>query len=526
MELNRFSQRLTIVVTMVLGLVGAVALGKMAAEGNVSRILLIGGAALGVTLLLVLKERIWMLLLIGWPMTGQIRALNIPLGVRDIIVLIVFAGFVLLIAFKVVRKRNPLSIVDVSMLAILTMLVIAFTRNPAGVEALGSERVGGRPYFNAIMALLAWWVLSRSNLGSASPALVFFLIVFGRAIDGVLATFLFAVPQAEGLFAEFYSSPSMTLGASSAEGTDSPLSEGTGRLTFLGILGMPILIAMFSTYRPLAWLSLARPWRPLLLAVAVGFMMKSGFRSALLVVMSAAVFSAYLRNGGRELLKMTGIGLGILIIAVTCHGTFFELPRNIQRTLSFLPGNWDAVAVDDAQTSTEWRIYMWKEALLTDRFIENKALGDGFGMKKSDFATMGYFSKLGTVEGIRENLMIAGNFHSGPVTTIRYVGYIGLTLYLILISQIAHKAWVLCKKMRFTPLSSLAFLICLPLMIEPFIFVFVFGSFDSALPDAIYNIGLLKLLESAISKPVDQAPRPLPLPSGSQGGPRLTVSNA
>lgn len=135
MELTRFSQRLTIIVTMVLGLVGAVVLGKMTAQGRTGPILIFGIGVLGVALLMGLKERIWILLLLAWPMTGQIRALNLPFGVRDIVVIYVVAGFIALIAFEVVRKRNVITGMDLLMFAVLLVLAVAFVRNPEAWES-------------------------------------------------------------------------------------------------------------------------------------------------------------------------------------------------------------------------------------------------------------------------------------------------------------------------------------------------------------------------------------------------------
>ena len=500
MEYNRFSQRLTVVVTMIVGLVAAVALGKMAAQGQTGPILMCGIGALGLALLLGLKERIWMLLVMAWPMTGQIRALNIPFGVRDIIVFYVLVGYIALIAFKIVRKRNLVTSIDITMFVVLLMLAVAFIRNPVGFDAIGSERVGGRPYFNVLMALLTWWVLSRADLGSISPKKLFALILFGRCLDGILAAVLFLVPGSENFFADFYSTPTMTSGIND-ESTVSPLTENSGRLMFLGFLGLPILSAMFAYDRPLGWMSVIRPWKPLFLIFVFTMLMKSGFRSAFAIVIGVGLFSGYIRQGYRDVLKMAAVGSLLLLLATSFHGVLFELPRNIQRTLSFLPGDWDPVSVAEAKDSTDWRVFMWKEALLTDRYIENKVIGDGFGMRKSEFALMNYFAQQGTVEGVRENLMITGSFHSGPVTSIRVVGYMGLVIYLVFLGMLAREAWSLCRAFKGSPYYSLCMLVCLPIILEPFVFVFIFGAFDNSCPDAIYNLGVLKLLRTAAPRP-------------------------
>ena len=506
MEFNRFSQRLTVIVTIVLGLISAVVLGKLAGQERLGPILMVvlGGAAL--TTLLVLKERVWIVLLFAWPMTGQIRALNIPFSVRDLAVMYVFVGYLALIAFKIIRTRNRMTLIDLFMMSVLLMLAIAFIRNPVGVEALGSERVGGRPYFNISIAVLAWWVLSRSDLTTVSPKWIFIAVLLGKTMDGLLATMLHYLPGIEGFFAEFYSCPIMTSGQQD-DSAASVLSESTERLSFLGFLVLPFLTALFAWDRPLAWVNIFKPWKPLILAIAVAGLLKSGFRSALMIIVGIAMISGFLRAGRSEVLKMIGIALLALLFTVTFNNVLFDLPKNIQRTLSFLPGNWDAVAVAEGKESTDWRLYMWKQALLTDRYIENKLLGDGFGIKKTDYAIMSYYAQHGTMEDARENLMIVGNFHSGPVTSIRYVGFIGLVLYLAMISLLSREGWKLCRMFKGSAYESLCYLICLPLIIEPFTYVFIFGSFDSAMPEAVFGIGALKLLGTAIRERIGKEER-------------------
>lgn len=507
MEFNRFSQRLTVIVTVVIGLISAVVLGKLAGQERLAPILMVALGGVALTVLLVLKERIWIILAFAWPMTGQIRALNIPFSVRDLVVMYVFFSYLALIAFKIIRTRNRMNLIDIFMMSVLLILVIAFVRNPVGVEALGSERVGGRPYFNISIAVLAWWVLSRSDLSRISPKWIFIIVLVGRTVDGLLATSLHYLPGLEGFFAEFYSSPVMSSGIQE-DTVITVLSESSERMTFLGSLAVPLVIALFALERPLAWTNISKPWKVLIFAISLYLVMKSGFRSALVILAGIALVSGFLRAGRTEFFKMVGIGILALLFAATFQNVLFTLPKSIQRTLSFLPGSWDPVAVSEASESTEWRVFMWKQALFTDRYIDNKIFGDGFGIKKTDYAIMGYFAQHGTMEDARENLMIVGNFHSGPVTAIRYIGYVGLVLYLAMIILLAREGWRLCRALKGSSYESLCFLLSLPLIVEPFIYVFVFGSFDGAMPEAIFGVGLLKLLRSAVRANPGQGERP------------------
>jgi O-antigen ligase len=168
----------------------------------------------------------------------------------------------------------------------------------------------------------------------------------------------------------------------------------------------------------------------------------------------------------------------------------------VQRALSFLPGRWDPVAVADASNSTQWRLEMWKIMLTEDKYIDSKWLGDGFGLSKRQLAVMSAQRQFGDIG--QEDFLTLGNVHSGPLSTIRYAGYVGLFIFMTLLITTARIAWRLTQRAKGSPYFALALFICIPLIYSPFSYVFVFGSFDSALPSAIYSLGLLKMLSNSL----------------------------
>ena len=94
--------------------------------------------------------------------------------------------------------------------------------------------------------------------------------------------------------------------------------------------------------------------------------------------------------------------------------------------------------------------------------------------------------------------MIIGQVHSGPVSAIRFVGYLGLALYMTLQIVMAREAWRLCRRTCRHHLALLVFYICLPIIWEPFAYALVFGSFDIALPLQLYWAGLLTMLRNSV----------------------------
>jgi O-antigen ligase len=175
----------------------------------------------------------------------------------------------------------------------------------------------------------------------------------------------------------------------------------------------------------------------------------------------------------------------------------------MQRALSFVPAKWDADAVADAQGTTEWRVNIWKTVLTTNKYIDNKVLGDGFGYSRAQYQQMIINGNSGLVG---ENQMISGDYHSGPVSTIRFVGVVGLALFYVLLIALAREAWRIVRLTTDTPFFILALFVCCPIIYEPFNFTFVFGAFQTALPTALFSVGMLRMLSNSLE--VWRAPAP------------------
>jgi hypothetical protein len=89
--------------------------------------------------------------------------------------------------------------------------------------------------------------------------------------------------------------------------------------------------------------------------------------------------------------------------------------------------------------------------------------------------------------------MITGSFHSGPLSTIKYIGVVGLVLYYPLMCYMAVLAWRTCIRARGTKAFSLALFVGIPIVYEPFNFVVVFGGLDSNYSQLLFWAGMLNM---------------------------------
>jgi O-antigen ligase len=99
-----------------------------------------------------------------------------------------------------------------------------------------------------------------------------------------------------------------------------------------------------------------------------------------------------------------------------------KLPLSFQRTLSILPVEVDPVARASAESSTTWRLNMWK--LVLPQIPRYLLLGKGYGLKTHELEILGS-QTTGSQESSMEMAMIAGDFHNGPLSVIIPFGIFG-----------------------------------------------------------------------------------------------------
>ena len=395
---------------------------------------------------------------------------------------------------------------------------------------LNSDRIGGRAYINTAVAVAAYFILSRASLPTNwNLRRVLYVYVACWMIPGVLGTATALWPRLASKIAPYYDGVVDPMAAPPPN--SDPAAETTGRRGYLLQLTLPLVEWMNVKFRPLTLLSPLFPVRAFCFAGCLLLTLMSGFRSTLLMIAGLMLIASYLRRGVLEAGRLAFLGVGVAVLIVL-SSYVVELPRAIQRSFSFLPGKWDAYAVAEAEHSTQWRIFMWKEMLLTDRYIENKWLGDGFGFTQQQYELM--MTQAGQ-EQVQENFLIVGEVHSGPITAIRFVGYLGLLLYTCLLVAMAREALRLCRQTMKTELGALTWLICLPIIWETFSYFAIFGSYDSSMPTLIFNAGMLKMLRRSLEiremKPEQALPLARPVvprlthPMFPSGAPRpITVS--
>lgn len=497
---------------MLAGLAVAVVLGSAVGSSDMRSVAAFL-ALIPVSIIFIkLKTNIWVLLPIGWFLTGKLTWLPLPLTVRDMCFAVVIFFYAIFFAMRTIPWKRQLHTLDYMILINLAYLCIVYARNPVGFWAFQSSMVGGRPYFEIALAFGAFMVLSRARMNDVIARVfpVFFLVpTMLTAFLDLLSRFR---PELSYPIAMVYSGAGSVSMAGSLE---REAQVGETRLTGMLSAGVSGVLYLCSRYNPLTLISPLHPFRVLLFVAALAAIFLSGYRSATLFAIVAFLLSSLLRRKLADLWVAGAAALIGIMVLISIQGNLVQLPKTMQRALSWLPGDWNQEAVQDAESSSQWRFEMWEWAWNDERIMRDKVWGQGFGLTLDEMNIIASALVSGQQGAIfsggsdREQFMITGTFHSGPLSTIKYIGIVGFALYYPLMCYLAILAWRTCRRAYGTSAFTLALFIGIPIIYEPFNFVVVFGGLDSNYSQMLFWAGLLNLLNNYLDSLEKTAETPL-----------------
>jgi hypothetical protein len=502
---NISANQIVIWCALLLGLLVSVMIGSAVGSSDMRMVAGVIAVIPAAVIFVKLKTNIWVLLPISWYLTGRLPWLPVPFTVRDLCFMAVIFAFTLFFATRAFPWKRKTSTLDYLIYINLAYLAIVFARNPVGFWAIQSSMVGGRPYFEIGLALGAFMILSRVQISEFIANIFPLFFVIPSWTTGILDVIGRLSPQTGSLLNSMYSG--VAAGMQGMAGAFQEQTQvGETRLTGLQFAGMSSVLALCARYNPITLISPLYPWRVALLAIAFGLIFLSGYRSVLLFGLVAFFLSAVLRGQFKDLWVASAAMLAVVVLLISLQGSVLQLPRTMQRALSWLPGDWNQEALADAQNSSQWRFEMWAWAWNDDRILRDRTFGQGFGFSIDDMnlivssltAGQGGESLLGNSG--RESFLITGVFHNGPLSAIKYIGVVGLVLYYILMCYMALLAWKLCKRARGTKGLSLALFVAIPIIYEPFNFVVVFGALDQNYSQLLFWAGLLNMATNYVSK--------------------------
>ncbi len=493
------SSKLKFIVIAVLALFVALYLGITSATAQVETIAWVVGALTMVPCLL-LGKRVWLLI----PFLGSLHLTLMIQGRPDTMLVaqcLVIGFSTLMFLARKLPFRVQFSEVEWWILLLFLCVLQVYLRNPVGLNMFGGSQVGGRPYLLFVLALFTALILCGLRVPAIQLKTALKLSILGGVLNftiGFLGWLWAPFGYWFGMAGTVANAPEIQ-----QEALD---TERTTRIEFVRRLAHTLALAVSSFRNPLTAIFSVR-WAPLVL-LSLALAAASGFRNVVGAIGLTYLVGIFYR-GGIVALIASSLAAGIAVALLALVNLATPLPPNIQRSLSFLPGTWEERYILDSKSSTDWRVEMWKEVLFTERWIENKVFGDGLGFSARELALQGQLRETKRTTGLgmsgfdvaREYVLINGDYHSGPVSAVRTIGYVGLTVMFLMqlrMMVLAHRQIQRCRGTEWFPV---ALFFGIPIIWYPFFFTFIFGGFGVDGITILMNAGILRLLENNLPLP-------------------------
>lgn len=453
-------------------------IGVSAAEDAKTSVLIIG-AICGIVAMLCIGVKSWLLLIVI-PILICYTPVSLPFlpaqtasYVTAIMVLVYWGTLRVQKRVRFVWRSVPSW--DVVFFILVGLMLYAFYRCPVSINLLQGilgirvEMVGGTAYYNMVLAIgayIAYSVIPVSLKELEKWQKWILRIVWVLLIVSVVMSVLM--------------------------GAGSSMQES--RVTNYQSVSIFLLLYVYGTQAVSRILTSVRSLF-LLLAGCFGLAI-TGFRSAIAHAMVMLFVVAWVK---REIIYfvVAGIlGCGIVMVASEA-GVLLGLPHGVQRVLSVFPG----IKIDEgialgAKGSSEVRYEAWEMAMdERTRLINDYVWGDGFGMPAAHHERLKYYNSRLSDEALdmKQVLVDTRNWHSGPISMIHELGYIGLGMAALFFSVGGYIAFVVMKSYRHHKLWPLVVIIVPHLYGEIYRSFFVCREFESLFADSAAWYFLIKV---------------------------------
>jgi len=412
MEINRniTMNQVTWFVVMLLGFLMAVFMGSAVGSADFGFVSIVLGVGIGVATFLVLGKNYW--LLIPFSLGASFPAL--PVGGRTLdFPELAIAGSGLFFLLRLASRKEKLQIfrqASIPILLFVAWVSMVFIINPVGLAMLGSDVGGGRFYLKLAFSFTAFLIMSNRQYTEREMRWIFVILVFGACFSLVYgfaehAIVGPAVNITTGMVAnEFYTWHQLLAGP--------PLT-----ITFL----------IFARWSPKEIFLLQRAWLFLAYFACLALVLLSGKRMGIVAMIVAPLISAIAWRQFVPIFVALALATASMIALTVGHGQLFQLPLVAQRTISFLPGDWDPEIEQMAGGKDEWReeLRFWAAEMI-------KAapwVGSGFALNIQETSTAAAMGERGgTIDVQVASYALGRSWHN---TWLGYAADFGIPLSVI-----------------------------------------------------------------------------------------------
>jgi len=400
-------------------------------------LLLLGGLVALAVAFFFLKETlsVWPLLCLG--IAGSLNFLPLPLQATHIACILLICYYIT--GYVIIRlKRIKLGKTTFLWPILITTAIVLYHNHSLHLHVLGGETEGGKPAFLIYLTVVAYFCginLAPPSVNFLSKVPLYSVIVTGLScIPFFLTTY---IPSLAPLLYSVTDTVNVEayVNAQTSSGTGGELS----RLGAFGALGEALQIYLLCHYPIGTWLRPERWWVVFLSLLCLVCVVASGYRNVLFSFALITMVATWGYYSWRSFFLPVGLFIVALIILVASNNNLIHLPENklpiiAQRTLSFLPGDWDEEALEAAKASNDFRKNII-DVYIKEYMAKSPLIGNGFDINVEAFNNAGDALQGAGVDNgyLQAKTFIEGKlFHTGWVSVYDCVGIIGFLAFIVL----------------------------------------------------------------------------------------------
>ena len=292
------------------------------------------------------------------------------------------------------------------------ILVTARITGGISFKFMGGDTYGGRNYVAVLAAIVGYFAIINRRIPTKRAFLYVALFFLGAGTV--------AIANLPGLINPFFNFLFMFFPVENVDALTEQHSVVAaaapiiGRVSGLAPLGLGVFYTMLARYGIRGVLDTSKPWRFGVFCFFILASLGGGFRGGLITICMILALLFYV-EGLQHTRLLVPVVFGFLAV-VGLLGLFApRLPLAMQRSLAVVPFiEIDPVVRMDAESSTGWRLQVWRDVL--PEIPQHLVIGKGYGFSGGEQAAL---------RGTLAATELVGNYHNGPLSVIIPFGLFG-----------------------------------------------------------------------------------------------------
>jgi hypothetical protein len=407
-------------------------------SGNLVPVLVLAGICLLIFMFGIGRDKLCLLPLFGTFIPGRLTFLPFQLGASDICAIALLVYY--LITYTALQRRSMHIGPLVFFIPIVAIAAIIFSHEPSfGLRSMGTGQEGGRVAILIQVAAFAYICgvsvdsipprfLNRFPLYCVAGTLLASIPFFITTIKPSLAPYFYLVTD--------YINKSAYMSDVLASGN---IVESEGQAS----TGLTITVFLLSYYPIATWWRPKRWWVVALAIIAFMLVVIGGYRSNLITYSVILLITTWCHYSWRTIAFVPMLLMGMFLIVSLSNSHVLHLPVAAQRTLSFLPGDWDPEVTQSAKGSNEFRNRII-DVYRSEYAAKSPLFGNGTSYDSEEFARLNFLMETQETPDNyyqSESFITGKQFHNGTISVYDSVGLIGFGFFVTLGLSLNWKCW-------------------------------------------------------------------------------------